>query len=117
VIAWIKRKLEQRRKAKDEWLTILAIRSLVYANWNTAKTEYYRSYTKEHSFDKKFTVGTVDVEFFREIRGDLVTAKIGDRVIVAFVDQSHAYPGILGINDPTVNVTLAELHAAIGEVR
>lgn len=39
------------------------------------------------------------VKYTRQIRGDLIQISWLDTEVIAYVDQRHAYDGLLGIND------------------
>ncbi len=86
----------------------------VRANWDTAETKYFTPWSKEHNYQKTFTVGQLEFRFLRAIRGDVleifpVNSKSEDEFLVAFADQSNAYGGMLGTNDVKINTTIEEL--------
>lgn len=39
------------------------------------------------------------IVYFRQIRGDLIRIFWRDEEVICYVDQSHQYPSMLGIND------------------
>lgn len=67
-----------------------------------------------HDSVTQFRVGELFVDFFRSLRGDLVTVFHNGKEVISFVDQSHQYPGLLGVNAAEVSIRYKDLVAAAG---
>lgn len=86
-------------------------RKLIKDNWETASTDVFNSYC----FEKKFTVGKLHFSVLRAIRADLIEVRfiVEDSNVIAYVDQSHQYNNMLGINDVEISITYKDFLNAI----
>ncbi len=55
---------------------------------------------------RNWKAGSFVIVHERQVRGDLITIKIQNTMIAQWVDQSHQYPGFLGLNDVWLNPEL-----------
>lgn len=53
--------------------------------------------------------GILGIVHSRQVRGDLIEVFYDSRLIISYVDQTHAYGGLLGINDVLISASPEEL--------
>lgn len=108
------RRIHLRSIAKkwDQQDVIRLLQEHIYANWKSATLEYPVEWNR-HQYYRRFKIRNVQFEIFCSFRGDLVTVKIGDRIIAQYVDQERQFG--IGTNDELINITLDELKKEIGK--
>lgn len=80
-------------------ITINHIRTLCSFCWERSD-EWFESYPfTGNGWNAKWCVGPYRLEFDRYIRGDVIRLFENDEEVIGFADQSHAYSGLLGLND------------------
>jgi len=103
-----------RIKTQNNNQRIIAhVQRLIADNWSTATTKNYSNFTTERNLEKTFSVGTLDFRVFRGFRGDLIEVSLKDEMVVEYVDQSHQYDGLMGLNDIVIHITKEEFENAI----
>lgn len=82
------------------------INAFIRKNWctPTEKIECIGMTIKEWKLEHD-----ISIVHTRQVRGDLIEVFLGKKIIVAFVDQSHAYGGMIGIGEVTVTASKEEL--------
>lgn len=104
----------EKHKIRNECRWIIRVtRSLIKSNWDSASTKYLSKFTTERKLEKTFHVGSLKFVVFRGFRGDLVEVFLNGELAVAYVDQSHQYEGLMGLNDIVIYVSKEEYKNAM----
>lgn len=109
-------KLFNRLVSYDDSRRVLNLtRKLIRENWDTASTVYLSIAPKPFNFEKRFVLGQLEFYIFRGIRADLIKVKFVDthesivesdtkESVVEFVDQSHQFHEMMGVNDVHIKI-------------
>lgn len=113
--------INQYRSTKayfDRKRVLRLTRRLIKENWETAETRELMSFTQRYNIEKKFVLGKLHFSIFRGIRGDLIEVKFANKNtdVISYVDQSHQYNYMLGVNDVYINITYERFLNAIQTV-
>lgn len=104
---WFNRKIQNYLTRRNNRKVVKILQKIILEDWE----EIYETYLGEskYAFEKVFKRRDLTIRFTRLLRGDLIEAFIGEKEIASWVDQSHQYSGLMGLNDVLINVDAKDL--------
>lgn len=114
IVWWNERRAKALRR-KERNKIIKTIDEIIKSKWDSVPNEQLTSWQSDEIFEKTFNVGNLRIRYTRLIRGDLITVYIGENEVGGWVDQSHAYSNLLGMNGVELKFSYEDLQNAMNK--
>lgn len=110
---WLKYTKAAVSEQSNQKQVIKQIQKIIKRDWN--KTEKIPIGDSKIAWTKNFQEGNVKITLSRLIRGDLIEVFVNDKSIAEWVDQSHHYNGLMGLNDIVVYFSFENLEKELAK--
>lgn len=110
---WLKDTKEAASEKSNQKKVIKRLQEIIKKNWN--KVEKVPIGDSKIAWTKDFQEGNVKITLSRLIRGDLIEAFVDNKAIAEWVDQSHHYNGLMGLNDIVVYISIENLEKELAK--